>query len=82
MLICMRTTLNLPDALAHAAKERAAADGITLTSLIEEALRDRLDKEAPRAARSPLPTFTPKTPGALIDLDDKDALWDVLDRSA
>ncbi|WP_345187499.1 CopG family transcriptional regulator [Microbacterium panaciterrae] len=78
----MRTTLNLPDALAQAAKQRAAADGITLTSFIEEALRDRLDKEGLHAARVPLPTFTPKTPGALIDLDDKDALWDILDRSA
>jgi len=82
MLVCMRTTLNLSDALAAEAKSRAASEGVTFTSYIEVALREHLDREAPHAARAPLPTFTPKTPGALIDLDDKDALWDVLDRSA
>lgn len=39
MLICMRTTLNLDDALAQAAKEEAARRGETLTSLLEEGLR-------------------------------------------
>lgn len=39
MLICMRTTLNLDDALAAAAKREAARQGTTLTSLLEEGLR-------------------------------------------
>lgn len=82
MLFCMRTTLNLPDALARDAKARAAAEGRTLTSLIEEALQEHLARERPSVATSPLPTFTPHTPGAFIDIDDKDALWDLLDKSA
>ncbi len=79
MLICMRTTLNLSDALAAEAKARAAAEGQTLTSFIEEALRDRLAKlEA--AAPEPLPTFgDPQTSRFLVDIDDRDALWGVLD---
>ncbi|MFD6160326.1 type II toxin-antitoxin system VapB family antitoxin [Nocardia sp. NPDC060256] len=40
----MRTTLDLDDALLRAAKQRAARDGRTLTSLIEEALRMLLEE--------------------------------------
>jgi hypothetical protein len=35
----MRTSLHLPDDLLKRAKKKAAADGRTLTSLIEEGLR-------------------------------------------
>jgi hypothetical protein len=35
----MRTTIHLPDDLLKRAKQKAAADGRTLTSLIEEGLR-------------------------------------------
>lgn len=38
MLICMRTTLNINDDLVRLAKQRAAAEDRTVTSLIEEAL--------------------------------------------
>lgn len=80
MLICMRTTLNLSEALASEAKARAAAEGRTLTSFIEEALRDRLAKEEPATPRQPLPTFGNRhTSRFLVDIDDRDALWDVLD---
>lgn len=76
MLICMRTTLNLPDALADEAKQRAAEEGRTLTSLVEEGLRRVLD--TPRQKRKlPLPTH--RGGGALIDILDKDALWEALE---
>lgn len=39
MLICVRTTLNLNDELVRQAKQRAAAEDRTLTSVIEDALR-------------------------------------------
>lgn len=39
MLIGMRTTLNLDDAVAAEAKAHAARTGTTLTGLIEEGLR-------------------------------------------
>lgn len=82
MLICMRTTLNISDALAREAKARAASEGRTFTSFLEEALRAHLAREEPKAATLPLPTFTPRTPGSLVDLDDKEALQDALDEPA
>lgn len=82
MIICMRTTLNLSDALAREAKSRAAREGRTFTSFLEEALREHLAREMPDASPVPLPTYTPKAPGSLVDLDDKDAVWDALDKSA
>ncbi|MFT4229806.1 MAG: CopG family transcriptional regulator [Microbacterium sp.] len=78
----MRTTLNLSDALGAAAKARAAAEGQTLTSFIEEALRDRLAR-LDAAPPAPLPTFgDPLSSRFLVDIDDRDALWDALDESA
>lgn len=46
----MRTTVQLPDALLKAAKQRAAQDGRTLTSLIEEGLQHVLF-DRPQAAK-------------------------------
>ena len=82
MLICMRTTLNLSDSLAREAKARAAAEGRTLTSLLEESLREHLARRLPTDAPDPLPTYSPKRPGTLVDLDDRDAVWDALDKIA
>ena len=42
MLVCMRTSMNLPDALLEQAREHANATGRTVTSLVEEALRKLL----------------------------------------
>jgi len=79
MLICMRTTLNLPDALVEQAKERAAEEGRTLTSLIEEGLRQVLAEEPAPRERQPLPTVGGRGGRQLIDLEDKEALWEILD---
>ncbi|MBN8279222.1 MAG: hypothetical protein J0M16_01290 [Gammaproteobacteria bacterium] len=46
----MRTTVRLRDEILRKARERAAAEGRTLTSLIEEGLLRVLDQ--PRPARS------------------------------
>ena len=82
MLICMRTTLNISDSLARRAKARAAAEGRTFTSLLEESLREHLEREVAPAEPTPLPTYSPKHPGTLVDLDDRDAVWDALDKTA
>ena len=42
MLICMRTTINLPDELYGEVRRRAADEGRTVTSFLEAALRDAL----------------------------------------
>ncbi|WP_226531218.1 CopG family transcriptional regulator [Microbacterium paraoxydans] len=76
----MRTTLNLSEALAAEAKARAAAEGRTFTSFIEEALREHLAKRPAAAPVEPLPTFgDPRTSQFLVDIDDRDALWGALD---
>lgn len=46
MLLHMRTTLNLPDELYRSARVRAAEEGRTITSVMEEALRAYLDEHA------------------------------------
>ena len=82
MLVCMRTTLNLSDVLARAAKERASAEGRSFTSLLEEALREHLARGTKHEPNDPLPTYSLRTPGVLVDLDDTDAAWTALDAGA
>ena len=79
MLVCMRTTINLPDGLAEAAKARAAAKGTTFTSLVEEGLRTVLEREEALPASEPLPAYGDPKAAVLIDLTDRDVLWDALD---
>lgn len=79
MLVCMRTTINLPDALGQAAKRRAAAEGRTFTSLVEEGLRRVLADEDEAQARCELPAYGGSGGRMLVDIADRDALWDALD---
>jgi len=79
MLRVMRTTINLPDALAAAAKARAAAEGRTFTSLVAESLRAVLATEPAPVAAEPLPAFGDPAGGMLVDLLDREALWAALD---
>ena len=79
MLICMRTTLNIADGLAEAAKRRAAAEHRTLTSLIEEGLRTVLARDEQPTAPRRLPTYGRRGDQMLIDIDDRDALYAALD---
>ncbi len=79
MLICVRTTLNIADGLAEAAKRRAAAEHRTLTSLIEEGLRTVLAREQQATSVPTLPTYGKRGDQMLIDIDDRDALYAALD---
>lgn len=80
MLASMRTTINLPDGLAEAAKARAAAEGRTFTSLVAEGLRAVLQGDAdPGSAGEPLPAFGSADDRMLVDILDRDALWSALD---
>lgn len=74
---CMRTTLNLDDALLREAKKRAAEEGTTLTKLIEQALRARLQPQRPPGKRFRLKLLTKKgraVPG--INWDDRDSIYE------
>ncbi len=78
----MRTTIRLDDDLLRDAKAAAVASGRTLTSLIEDALREALSRRDARDSRAAveLPTF--KGGGGLqpgVDLDDSAALLDLME---
>lgn len=79
MLVCMRATINLPDSLAEAAKERARAEGRTFTSLVEEGLRSVLARTEQTAHAEPLPAYGDPHGRLLVDIADRDALWAALD---
>lgn len=75
--MCMRTTLDLDDALVGIAKRRAADEGATLTAVIEAALRDYLTpRRAPgRPFRLRLLTKRGRpVPG--VNFADRDALYE------
>lgn len=79
MIICMRTTINLPDALVEAAKDKAAREGRTFTSVLEDGLRRVLADEPPDVGSVELPTFGDPDGRPLVDPLDREALWAVLD---
>lgn len=77
----MKTTINLNDHLLRKAKQRASRRGITLTRFIEDALRARLmdgDRDV-RAFKLQLKTVRGHAPPN-VDISDREALYDVLDR--
>jgi hypothetical protein len=77
-----RTTVRLPEDLVRRAKHKAAADGRTLTSLIEEGLRLMVAGKAKSVkGRRVLPRISVATGGTLpgIDLTDLSALEEIDD---
>jgi hypothetical protein len=78
MIIHMRTTLIIDDALFRELKKRAAAERRTLTEVTQEVLRLGLEKRAARPRKpAKLPSFSMGKPK--VDLADRDRLYDVLD---
>jgi hypothetical protein len=60
MIICMRTTLVLDDTLLRQAKRRAAERNLTVSDVVNEALRDSFGRPVLAA-----PPFTMATYGTL-----------------
>jgi hypothetical protein len=82
MLICMRTTLNLDDALVRAAKQEAVTRGVTLTRIIEEALRAQLAPKPPRERfQLDFPVVDGRRPPD-VDISDREALYDAMEEGA
>ena len=75
----MRKSMNLPDALLEAIRERAQRDGRTTSSLVEEALWDFLRRDSSPEGALALPTDGHSAGRMLVDLSDKDAVWAILD---
>lgn len=76
-----RTTVRLPENLMREVKKLAAETDRTLTAVIEDALRETLER---RLKKRPAPTRLPTDgegglrPG--VDLDDRRALQEILDQ--
>lgn len=68
--------MNLPDGLMAQVKTRAEASGRTATSVVEEALRLLLDQKVTVVRYEPMPTDGGGGGGFLIDITDRDAVWD------
>lgn len=77
MVIWMKTTLNIDDSVMKRLKHEAARQGCTMSELMESALRLLLAaKESPPPV-PPLPAF--KSGGPLIDIADRDALYEAME---
>lgn len=77
----MKTTIDLDDELLRLAKQRAAAERMTLRAFIEEALRARLLPRPRGRARFSLdlPVVAGTAPPA-VDIADRNALYDLMER--
>lgn len=73
----MKTTLNIDDRVIIRLKEEAARQGKTMSELMETALRLLFRTQARRSELPPLPTF--RSGGHLVDIDDRDTLYDIME---
>jgi hypothetical protein len=77
----MRTTIRLDDQLLQQTKEYAARTGRTLTSVIEDSLREMFARQRISDQKRPV-KFTIVSGNGLqpgVDLDDSAALLDLMD---
>lgn len=77
----MRTTVRLDERLLAEAKKHAAETGRTLTSLLEDALRETLSRCKSQSKTKPvrLKTFSGGGIRAGVDLDDNASLLDLME---
>ena len=77
----MRTTVRLDPALLREVKQLAAREGRTLTSLIDESLRNLLLAKRRRARAEKFTIYPFKGDGLMpgVDLNDSAALQDLMD---
>jgi hypothetical protein len=79
----MRTTIRLDDDLLAEVKLLAARSGKTLTSVIEDALRETLSRQKQVGERKPvrLTTVSGQGPQPGVDLDDTASLLSIMEES-
>lgn len=78
----MKATLHLDERVLRRAKDCAARDGVSLARFVEDALRARLAsvRGTGRPRRLRLEIVTGDSPPK-VDISDRDALYDVIDRA-
>ena len=83
MFFCMRTTLQLDDALMRDVKRTALESGRTMTAVIEDALRQALSRREKSKRRRPVKFTTFRGKGLLpgVDLDDSAGLLDRMEQN-
>lgn len=81
MLGCMRTTVDLPEDLLQEAKLRAARRRVTLSSVIEDAIRASFARDMAAAQNIVKLTSDPALGGLRpgVNLDDNASLLDIMD---
>lgn len=77
MVSHMKTTLNIDETVMTDLKREAARQGRTMSELVETALRLLLRSQKKRNLLPDLPTFDGGEP--LIDIADRDALYDAME---
>lgn len=77
----MRTTIRLDEQLLKKAKKYALSHGTTFTSIVEDALREKLMERPSSIKHSPVKLKTVNGRGVYpgIDLDDSASLLDIMD---
>lgn len=82
-LIAMRTTVRMEDGLLRRAKQLAAQRETTLTAILEEALREWLDRQRKRAKGTRVDLPVSRAGGGVrpgVDLDDSADLLERMGR--
>ncbi len=79
MVIHLKTTLNIDDTVMARLRQEAARQNRTMSELVEAALRllFHRDRRKPKSKLPPLPTF--RSGGHLVDIADRDALYDAME---
>jgi hypothetical protein len=73
----MKTTLVIDDAVMAQLRREAARRGCTMSELVESALRLLLRPRQSHPELPPLPSF--KSGGHLVDIADRDALYQAME---
>ena len=73
----MKTTLNIDDSVMAQLKREAARQGRTMSELVETALR--LLFRTPKRRRNPTPLPTFRSGGTLVDIADREALYQTME---
>jgi hypothetical protein len=79
MFIHMKTTLNIDDTVMAQLKRESLQQGRTMSELVESALRTLFKEQRQQNILRPLPTFHGGR--ELVDIADRNALYDVMDRA-
>ena len=77
MVSHMKTTLNIDDQVMTQLKQEAARQGKTMSELVETALRQLLRTRREPVELPELSTF--RSGGALVDIDNREALYNAMD---